>query len=449
MSPLEFIFEFPVLELLRVGITNLLRIFLLKEMLEIFLVKKKQNRKINRFFYGIYYLVTVSLLAIFPEFEMYEVGCMVGLFGIAFLYRERWREKLWVLFTILGIDYASWLIVFCVTKKDYLSYDRLLQSIFATALLLLCTVILKQLHFPNQPFLLKGGEDMRLDRKLAVMLLVIPLVSILILTVIFYNGKQDVNLILFIALGVLFILMSIFYLYYILFASYVHLQERDLYCQQTHYYQNQLEVIEESRERVRCLRHDMKNHILELQALVKQNKAEEILSYLEQMEDVLINPAEFVATGNEDIDSLLNYKLQRAKELLKEVEVSIHIPEKMSIHSFDLNVILGNLLDNAVEAAVQTEEQRVVFQMKVEKGLLLIHVENSRNCGEMLETEKSFLSEKQKGLYGMQTTKADRENHGIGLSNVKRIVEKYDGELEIICEDTHFEVDLLLYAGKI
>lgn len=82
------------------------------------------------------------------------------------------------------------------------------------------------------------------------------------------------------------------------------------------------------------------------------------------------NPQEYVATGNDTIDSLLNYKIQKAKDVLNLVETKISIPEKLNLHSFDLNVVLGNLLDNAIDASVQTKEKELKITMKLDKGVL-------------------------------------------------------------------------------
>ena len=59
------------------------------------------------------------------------------------------------------------------------------------------------------------------------------------------------------------------------------------------------------------------------------------------------------------------------------VEARVSIPEKLILHTFDLNVVLGNLLDNAIEAAGRTEEKRLKVMIKLEKGVLFINIRNS------------------------------------------------------------------------
>lgn len=190
----------------------------------------------------------------------------------------------------------------------------------------------------------------------------------------------------------------------------------------------------ESQNRIRALRHDMKNHILALQVLVQKKEVEEADNYLDSMQHFMKNPQEYVATGNDTIDSLLNYKIQKAKDVLNLVETKISIPEKLNLHSFDLNVVLGNLLDNAIDASVQTKEKELKITMKLDKGVLFLNICNS--CRGVAEGKRGIL----------ETTKSDKMNHGIGLKNVRRIVEKYHGDMEFLCENGSMEADIMIYV---
>lgn len=231
--------------------------------------------------------------------------------------------------------------------------------------------------------------------------------------------------------------LSVFFLYYKTAENYAQLRERDLYKQQTAFYQNQLEIIMESQNRIRSLRHDMKNHILALQAAVKNGNQQETQAYLEKMQEFMVNPTEYVITGNEDIDSLMNYKIRKATECLHTVKTNIQIPENLNLNSFDLNIILGNLLDNAIEAALQTEEKSLEIEIAADRGIMFFHIQNSSN---------ESPSQKNGNL---QTTKSDRQNHGMGIKNAKAILEKYHGDLDILYGPGYFEVGAMLYMGEL
>lgn len=201
-------------------------------------------------------------------------------------------------------------------------------------------------------------------------------------------------------------------------------------------YSNQLDVLKNSEEKVRGLRHDLKHHLNELMLMAERDKSWEIKQYLKSMDSFMTYSREYVSSGNKDIDSLLNLMLDDAKRELGEVSCKVCIPSGLEIEPFDFNVILGNLLDNAIRAAKQTKEKylRVVISYKM--GMLLIHVENSY-AGELIKKGGRYLS-----------TKEDSTAHGRGLSNVQCIVEKYDGDMETQDTDHLFQVKVLLYVKQ-
>ena len=229
---------------------------------------------------------------------------------------------------------------------------------------------------------------------------------------------------------------SVFYLADALIQNDTHVRQRDTYRQQTDHYRNQLEVIEESQSRLRALRHDMKNHMLHLEAELQQGHYEDALRYLEKMEGELENPAEHAKTGNRDIDSLLNYKIQKAEQVLSAVESDIHVPMELMPKSFDINVILGNLLDNAIEAAQGSRRKWMKLVLRADRGVFLIHIANSCACPPKRKAGR-FLS-----------TKENAVEHGIGLQNVKRMVEKQNGNIEFQYEDGIFLVEVMLYMNE-
>lgn len=201
-------------------------------------------------------------------------------------------------------------------------------------------------------------------------------------------------------------------------------------------YSNQLDVLKNSEEKVRGLRHDLKHHLNELMFLAERDEASEIKEYLKSMDSFMTYSREYVSSGNTDIDSLLNLMLDDAKRELGEVSCKVCIPSGLEVEPFDFNVILGNLLDNAIRAAKQTKEKHLRVVISYKMGMLLIQVENSY-AGELMKQGDCYLS-----------TKADSAAHGRGLSNVRYILEKYDGDMEIDDADSIFKVKVFLYVKQ-
>ncbi len=184
----------------------------------------------------------------------------------------------------------------------------------------------------------------------------------------------------------------------------------------------------------------MKHHINELEILANRCGATEIKSYLEQMKEFMYNPGESVSSGNVEIDSVLNYMLQKAKEELTTVIVKVILPEEIK-HSFDINVLLGNLLENAIEAAKKTDKKYLSVDIALKKGVLKVQIDNSFSS--------VAVSQNEEGLRVFLTTKKKKEQHGIGLRNVRKIVESYHGNMEIEINEDIFSVKAFLYIARI
>ena len=234
--------------------------------------------------------------------------------------------------------------------------------------------------------------------------------------------------------GLLLINLLIFYLYDVLVDAFLKLEERNLLERQADSYANQLNVMSRSEERIRALHHDLKHHLGEILMLAKGQNAGEITEYIQNMQIFMDNPYEYVKSGNKDVDSLLNYLLNQAERILNKVEYKIHVPQDMNIKSFDFNIIIGNLLENAILAASQSEEKCLSVELEYEKGILFIHVKNSYGNKPQKEG-KNYIS-----------TKKDKEMHGIGLQNVKKVVDSYHGTIQINDGNKIFDVRVMLYV---
>jgi hypothetical protein len=380
---------------------------------------EKKSQKVGM---GIYCLLTTALYSIFQVSVIYEVCNCLGMIALTCFYHEIWKKRLWVSLVLFSLDMACSLIVYFIFGES----GEFQQPAIQALLLLICVTVISHISYPNDE------REMAFGKKQTLLLIVIPAMSVTILSALML-GNLESKLALLVSCCTLIINISVFYLYHVLLENYIHLRDNAIYKQQTYAYQNQLDVIMESQNRIRAMRHDMKNHILALQVLVQKNEMEEADNYLQSMQSFMTNPQEYVSTGNDTIDGLLNYKIQKAKDVLKQVETNISIPENLNLHSFDLNVVLGNLLDNAIEASVQTEEKKLKITMKLDKGVLFLNICNS--CREIANGKKTML----------ETTKYDKTNHGIGLKNVRRIVEKYHGDMEFICENDSMEADIMMY----
>lgn len=203
------------------------------------------------------------------------------------------------------------------------------------------------------------------------------------------------------------------------------------------WYHAQIEVYKTLTEQYRQserLRHDMKNHILALSALFRNQEWDRMGDYLKNMEGIALD-AGVDMTGNKTVDALLYQKRKRAQEADIRWECDVQIPEGCGIHEFDLCILFGNLLDNALEACnrIQISYAGCCFisvQAKAVKKCFLIEIKNS-----MDETEKA-----PDGFEGQGTAKG----RGIGLCNVSDVVHGHQGVLELKADKGIFAVSVLI-----
>lgn len=413
-------------EIIIILIINILHTGLLKKVMDSFLIVENKNQKMMKPVFVVYYFVTTVVYGFFHVSVVYELCNTAGVLGIACLYRAAWKKKLWIALSFLCMDMGCLLTVYFACSNKVSGPENAVWIL----LLLVCVMVISHITEPAQE------KETSVDTKQMIFLIFIPLFGIAAFGSM-AHGKVNKATAAFLCVVIVALNLCVFYLYHVLQRYYVQLREQDIYRQQTLAYQNQLEVIMQSQNRIRALKHDMKNHVLTLQALAKDSQSEELFEYLTSMQEFMTNPSEHVFTGNEALDSLLNYKLQKAKENLKTVETDIVIPEQVRLHSFDLNVVIGNLLDNAIAASEQTEEQFLKFSMRMEKGILFLHMVNS--CDSITDGVCDIRKMSEKSA----------EGHGIGLANVRRIVEKYCGDMEMNCEANRMEMDIMLYIKKL
>lgn len=190
---------------------------------------------------------------------------------------------------------------------------------------------------------------------------------------------------------------------------------------------------------LRDIKHNMKNNLISILAYAENKEYEKMTGFIEEiMGEGGMVIASISNSGNIVIDSLIGYWYVTAQNKRIIFKTDICIPMIMPFKGADLSLILGNLLENAVEAAEKVEENRYInVKMKFDKNNLLLFVDNSYK-GKLLKTRDNRL----------KSTKSDAENHGVGLASVYRAVAKYHGS--VVIEDSEpgkFKIRIVLYSN--
>lgn len=185
--------------------------------------------------------------------------------------------------------------------------------------------------------------------------------------------------------------------------------------------------------------HDLHNHIGVLRQFLTHEKYGEAVRYLDELQAPVRNLTATVWTGDETADYLINSKAAMAEEAGIRFQAQVEFPRHTNIRSVDLCAILGNLLDNAIEAARQVTDpsgRTVALTIRRIHQMLVIKVENSFAAAPVQEGGE------------LKTTKTEGGLHGWGLKSAQTAAEKYDGMVQAgVSGEVFRAVATLSYQG--
>lgn len=171
---------------------------------------------------------------------------------------------------------------------------------------------------------------------------------------------------------------------------------------------------------IRTFRHDIKNILISIMGILKESDTEKALQVMQANLDMLDDSnKKIVNTGHPITDAILQSKLHDADAKGIKLSISTKLTEKIIVDELELGIVLGNALDNAIEAAARVKnihEKVVAFDMITTAERIIITIENPVDGN--VNTDKLI------------TTKKDKENHGYGVGSIKTIAKKYDGVAE-------------------
>jgi len=201
------------------------------------------------------------------------------------------------------------------------------------------------------------------------------------------------------------------------------------YIEQTKNAKNFTEML----ETIKAQQHDFKFHLNTILSLAYNKKYDEVVKYISEVDNSIQNYEMIINTNDPILSSLLSMKYSKARS--KDIDVAIDIDsiENDIVESTDLTIILGNILDNAIEACekVKRDEKLISLSIFEKKRYFCIQQCNSKNKGVFFSFSRKF------------TTKDNYNDHGYGLANVRYVVEKYNGTLSV--KDHGSKFDLKIY----
>lgn len=203
--------------------------------------------------------------------------------------------------------------------------------------------------------------------------------------------------------------------------------------------EEQYKTVIEGYDQVKKVRHDMVAHLITIEAFIASGQDRSATEYIKKISDGLDISKRGIISGNIAVDAIINSRMNQIEKNNINFKYDVTIPSKMQIEDLDLSIILGNLLNNSIEACLRSkdnqDQKEILLKMKYMNGCLLIETKNSFDLSTIRKIDGRFLSSKE-----------DREanDSGIGLGNINDIVIKYNGAFQTILEESIFICKIMI-----
>jgi len=252
-------------------------------------------------------------------------------------------------------------------------------------------------------------------------------ILLLLMCIIENNNGVISSIYILIVIGIILVICAI--MYYILLElskrSRIESEYKELE-KQYNFYKMYIDDMKETEENARRLRHDSRNHLGVLALLIEEDKNEEALKYLNEYMEVTLNKVSYIHTNNEFVNAIIHSKMVYCSNnnitLICTADNNIK-----NTNNVELCGILGNLIDNAIEACNRLEENRIIEIRLTDDGEKInIFVKNRINESVLKINEM------------LVTSKQDKSNHGLGIKIVKSIVQKHQGYVDFFEKEGYF-----------
>lgn len=190
------------------------------------------------------------------------------------------------------------------------------------------------------------------------------------------------------------------------------------------------EMTQKNRE-IRSFRHDYQNNLSSLRVMVAEDRREDALNYIDNLNIPLEKTQNKYATGNYLADAILSGKSAQAENQGTRICFKGNVPQH-GISNNDLCTILANGLDNAIRGCNDCTPCTVSIEAKQQSNWFTVVIKNPVKYKVQIKNNT------------VKTSKADKENHGFGLENIKRVAKKYNGRVELACDENEFTLKVFM-----
>lgn len=200
-----------------------------------------------------------------------------------------------------------------------------------------------------------------------------------------------------------------------------------------------LQFARDNYEEMHQIRHEIKNHMAYIRVLADLGEYGKLKEYLTVVNKETEEHLQFIECGNDVINAVMNHAIRQAKGCGVQIECQIVVPPSLPYKETELCSLLSNMMENAIEAAVQSGRECPLVSVSIlpRQDYLFLHVVNP--VSDSIPAQRRL---------SLRTTKEDKVIHGYGTKIIRRIAERYDGSVMLDIRDGCFIADVMLYLGE-
>lgn len=411
---------------------------------------------------GAYFLIILTLYILplrINAFTAYLIGVLAAFFVMCEADRRNYEQKAFlavIFFSLHWFTYAMAEILYdrlygFAENTDYmLAHSELWLLLYLTVSLIFLGMELLFMTVGIQCILRSYSYKYENMSKKELLILVIPpFMGVVGYRVIeyyrgFYIGqvgkssaKYDFFSLLYYAVAIITVVVVIV-IYQNIKAGQEEKLQNELLGAQVNSIMQHIEQAESLYEDIRSIKHDMTNHIITLERLYSGNKTEEAAGYGMELKTELSRITERIVSGNPVTDVILWEMQKKAEKKNICFYIDFHFPADSKINSFDISVILNNGLLNAIENTDKSRAAHISVFSYRRNNAYMIEINNTF-AGELRWDEEREIP---------VTSKKKKDAHGYGLANIRRVVEKYSGAMEIELKDGMFCLTVMLMTEQ-
>ncbi|MGG4146774.1 GHKL domain-containing protein [Paenibacillus algorifonticola] len=396
----------------------------------------KPTRKPYRFLYFIVFIVLNCLYLLFYISPVVSsIFALLVIFSLAQSYKVELKAK--IIFTILYgvlmsiVNLISLYIFYKLDSVDFSNFNSINaqdQLAYTKATLLTCVIMFAVIQMIR---LIAKHRSFSLHYRYYLLIMIIPAISLYQLNVLTSYSEKNIHYFISV-IGFLFINVMIIYIFDMIIEKFQFMHENAQLQQQMDYQDANYEKTVHSFKSIKRIIHDTNQQFLYIEECIKRNELAAAMEHIKTTLNKVEGAYQRVNTGNLVIDALVTNTLTigQANGIRIDTKLNLNVQE-IAIDRYDLCVVLGNMLDNAIEASKQVriaEDRSILIHIHANESALFIHILNQ------METEVSSLN----------SQKPNPEYHGIGLTNIARICDKYGGHMTIETKPKRFQNMVML-----